>query len=277
MTKLQLDELMADPAKLKALVASIVNASKRPAVEPGIVRATAHLTVDNAAKSIARVGAEAPVVVSAPAPLDVEGVAGLAAGASAAGPSEPTNLRSADLTADDCERGSRDSTLREWTEEETKLLLDKYHAYLGLVGPMKTFKTKKAMWRAISLDIEDALGLQKSPKQCQNRFQTVKRRTSHQDLHNRASGAEPTQVPFYQMGKIAAVDHSLEPYLLRGPGRVVFKSTSVSTLAKMSAARKATSKAMSEMMWKIHQDREQQRERRHQEKMNLIRSFLSAQ
>jgi len=33
-----------------------------------------------------------------------------------------------------------------WCDESTRLLLDKYEQYLPLIGPMKQFKSKKAMW-----------------------------------------------------------------------------------------------------------------------------------
>lgn len=40
---------------------------------------------------------------------------------------------------------STKSNVDEWSDESTRLLLDKYADYLELVGPMKRFKNKKLM------------------------------------------------------------------------------------------------------------------------------------
>lgn len=143
---------------------------------------------------------------------------------------------------------------------------------------MKLFKNKKAMWRAISFNIEDTLGLPKMPEQCENRFKTVKKRKCHQRAHNRSFGVEPVQEEYSEeFRKIEAADDSLKPDLLRGPGRVEFKAATASAVDKAVAPRKRAPNAIAEMMWKIHEDREQQSERRHKEKMDLFRSFLAAE
>ncbi|KAH9379808.1 hypothetical protein HPB48_000835 [Haemaphysalis longicornis] len=51
----------------------------------------------------------------------------------------------------------------EWSEGETLLLLDKYATYLDMVGPMKRFRHKKAMWQHIADEIFQQLGVQKTP------------------------------------------------------------------------------------------------------------------
>jgi len=68
------------------------------------------------------------------------------------------------------------SNVDEWSDESTRLLLDKYVEYLELVGPMKQFKNKKLMWLEISKDLEKNLGVQKTSIQCENRYKTVLRR-----------------------------------------------------------------------------------------------------
>ncbi|XP_042148808.1 uncharacterized protein LOC121837286 [Ixodes scapularis] len=113
---------------------------------------------------------------------------------------------------------------KQLSEGETRLLLDKYQSYLSRVGPMKTFKNKKAMWAAISEDIANDLGSHKTADQCQNRFKTIKKRRTERKQHNASSGANPT---------------------------------------------------LCEMMWKIHMHREEQRERRHKEKLEVLRSLLA--
>lgn len=50
----------------------------------------------------------------------------------------------------------------EWSDESTTLLLDKYANYLELVGSMKKFKNKKAMWQEIAEDLETTFGIKKN-------------------------------------------------------------------------------------------------------------------
>ncbi|KAL1450324.1 hypothetical protein MTO96_043936 [Rhipicephalus appendiculatus] len=105
---------------------------------------------------------------------------------------------------------------------------------------MKLFKNKKAMWRAISVDIEDTLGIHKTPEQCENRFKTVnKKRKCHQRAHNRSSGVEPVEEEYSEeFRKIEGADDSLKSDVLRGPGRVAFKASAASVVAKAAAPRK---------------------------------------
>ncbi|KAH7982686.1 hypothetical protein HPB52_006502 [Rhipicephalus sanguineus] len=178
--------------------------------------------------SASQVSADVSTVVGPPVLLDSDDES--TGGASSAGHPKPTSLGgSAAVSQRHCARN--DNASCEWTEGETKLLLDIYHEYLRRVGPMKLFKNKKATWRAISFDIEDTLGLPKTPEQCENRFKTVKKRRCHQRAHNRSSGVEPVQEEYSEeFRKIEAADDSLKPDLLRGPGRVEFKAATASAV-----------------------------------------------
>lgn len=84
----------------------------------------------------------------------------------------------------------------EWSEGETLLLLDKYATYLDMVGPMKRFRHKKAMWQHIADEIFQQLGVQKTPMQCMNRLKTVKRRRTDSRNHNKQSGLQPVAVEY---------------------------------------------------------------------------------
>lgn len=174
------------------------------------------------------------------------------------------------------ERNDQDAKISqtsEWSEGETRVLLDKFYDYLSQVGPMKRFKNKKAMWAAIALDIEDETGHFKTAEQCQNRFKTIKKRRSEAKKHNATSGAEPTEIPFDdELAKIKSIDDSFEPELLRGPGRVEYRSEKQND----TVPPKRSKLSIPEMMWKIHEDREKQRERRHKEKVELLKHLLGA-
>lgn len=54
---------------------------------------------------------------------------------------------------------STKNSVDEWSNESTRLLLDKYSVYLELVGPMKQFKNKKLMWMEIAKDLETVVGI----------------------------------------------------------------------------------------------------------------------
>lgn len=149
---------------------------------------------------------------------------------------------------------------------------------------MKTFRNKKAMWVAISEDIANDLGSHKTADQCQNRFKTIKKRRTERRQQNASSGANPVTVPYdEEFRKIKSIDDSVEPELLRGPGRVEFKSSATCSLDNTKPeyakdtppTKKQKVNSVCEMMWKIHMHKEEQRERRHKEKLEVLRSLLA--
>lgn len=157
------------------------------------------------------------------------------------------------------------------------LLLDRYARYLSSVGPMKRFRHKKAMWQQIAEEIYTELGVVKTADQCLNRYKTVRKRRTDGRNHNKQSGVQPVVVEYdTELDKIAAIDDSMEPEMLRGPGRVEFKETASPDSDDTMPPSKRPRSGLAETLWKIHLDREEQRERRHQEKMELLRSYLGA-
>ncbi|KAH9371537.1 hypothetical protein HPB48_002395 [Haemaphysalis longicornis] len=172
------------------------------------------------------------------------------------------------------------ASMNEWGEGETLLLLDRYALYLDMVGPMKRFRHKKAMWQQIAAEIYTKLGVSKTPEQCMNRLKTVKRRRTDSRTHNKQSGVQPVPVEYdAELQKIAAIDDSMEPELMRGPGRVELKAPTspASTDSDTPPPAKKQRCSVAETLWKIHVDREEQRERRHKEKMELLRRYLGAE
>ncbi|KAH7946966.1 hypothetical protein HPB52_006441 [Rhipicephalus sanguineus] len=209
------------------------------------------------------------------------------------------NLQAGDTTA---EAQSKDTTL--WSEGETRKLLEKFTNCMPEVGPMKKFKDKKTMWTAIAAELRHETGIERTPLQCENRLKTVKKRYSNARKHNRQSGVSPVEVPYAEeMSKLATVDDSVFPEVMRSVGRVERNPPHMSQVsasagqanvqasavdhgsgaaqesdvaASPSASKRPrTSQSLANVLWMIHKDREEARERRHQEKMALIGQLFS--
>ncbi|VVC28884.1 Hypothetical protein CINCED_3A010627 [Cinara cedri] len=68
---------------------------------------------------------------------------------------------------------ARKRTYREWSQYETKILLDMYRRNVTQVGPMKKFKSKREMFKYIAHTISTKLNISRSAHQCENRYKTV--------------------------------------------------------------------------------------------------------
>lgn len=189
-----------------------------------------------------------------------------------------------------------------WQENETKLLLDKYEHFLPLVGPLKKFKTKKNMWVKISQDLEEILGVKRTSVQCENRFKTLMKRKKNADKKNRETGESPQQSDYdAEIDKITSLDDSLEPEVKLGVGHAEFKRKSNSESPSVTISIPSTSKGVKgayssesdsstsldsnpkakrrkktiqETLWDIHKDKEEQRNRRHQDKLNILNKLF---
>lgn len=84
----------------------------------------------------------------------------------------------------------------EWGHHESKLLLDKYNAYVLNVGPMRKFKLKIHMWKRISRDIHSFLGRTYNDVQCENRFKIIIKRKKKVDDLNKTTGKSPKHMEF---------------------------------------------------------------------------------
>lgn len=173
---------------------------------------------------------------------------------------------------------STKNNVDEWSEESTRLLLDKYADYLELVGPMKKFKNKKIMWIQIAKDIETVLGIQKTYIQCENRYKTILRRKRISDKNNSTSGSKRVKVSFEnEIKQIAAKDDSLEPEVLQSANNVVVnvKNTNLSQASNVMKNKKAKCNLLSlETLVEMHKEKEDKKQKRHEEKMRLLKSFL---
>ncbi|KAH7959331.1 hypothetical protein HPB49_010437 [Dermacentor silvarum] len=114
----------------------------------------------------------------------------------------------------------------EWSEGQTKLLLEYYYKYFPPIGPFKKFKNKKQAFKHISMDVEAILGIKKTPEQCEHRYKTVIRRRKAASENNNRSGASPSPVPFDdEIRKIETIDDSIEPEVQRDASGVIFKES----------------------------------------------------
>lgn len=181
----------------------------------------------------------------------------------------------------------------EWAVEETKLLLDKYETYLSLVGPMKKFKTKKIMWDKISQDIKQILNIHRSAIQCENRYKTILKRKKKATDNNQQSGSSRKPIEYEsELKKIAAIDDSIEPEILCGVGRIMSKESSVqsdssreptpvesgktSTPEEHYTPKLKKSKTVSDTFIEIQKEKEENKERRHREKMEMMRALIES-
>lgn len=167
------------------------------------------------------------------------------------------------------------------------------------VGPIKKFKTKKTMWNEIASNIQAICNATKTGLQCENRYKTVMKRKKAAIDNNSQSGAVRMDVPYEQeIAKIAALDDSIEPEILRSSsGLNILKNKDVpstsSTLGIIQSGIKtkrdvgimerdqtlvspktSRTKSIQDTMLEIHRQKEESRERRHREKLELIRDIF---
>ncbi|XP_077553866.1 uncharacterized protein LOC144168774 [Haemaphysalis longicornis] len=115
-----------------------------------------------------------------------------------------------------------------WDEGETRLLLTLYSQYCNEVGPLKKFRTKRAMYQQVAKEILQILGIRRSAEQCDSRLKTIIRRKKNEVTNNRTSGRSRCRVSYEEeFAKIRALDDSIEPEVLRGVGTVSYKAAAV--------------------------------------------------
>ncbi|XP_077507459.1 uncharacterized protein LOC144118382 [Amblyomma americanum] len=118
-------------------------------------------------------------------------------------------------------------SIASWDERQTKLLLDYYARYARDVGPLKKFRSKRAMFEQIACDMFGILGIHRTAVQCETRFKTVSKRKRNEEKHNNTSGNSRCRVEYEQeFDAIKAIDDSLEPEVLRGVDTVRYKKAS---------------------------------------------------
>ncbi|KAJ3643314.1 hypothetical protein Zmor_001743 [Zophobas morio] len=154
-------------------------------------------------------------------------------------------------SAEKSERRSNISStvITEWSDKETKYLLKKYNKYILHTGHNKKFRTKKELWNHIAYEIQRDLKADKSGFQCENRYKTILRKWRKKEKSNK--------------GK--QYINSVGPQLNTNGPNISKKVTVVEENKK---------KELPDVMWEIFKQKEESRERRHKEKMQLIKSLL---
>lgn len=168
----------------------------------------------------------------------------------------------------------------EWGDSDSKLLLDLYHEFLPQVGPMKKFRNKKAMWQTISDNIKSKLHILRTAGQCETRYKTIIKRKTHAISNNKTSGEVKEDVPFQEeLEKIKSLDDSVQPEILVSSQNMkVLKPASSSNITAKGIKRKNVSSetGMMQFLKELHAEKERNKERRHQEKLQLIKELFSA-
>lgn len=178
-----------------------------------------------------------------------------------------------------------------WTDSATVFILDKYKLYLSQIGPMKKFKSKKIMWTEISKELQDNLNISKTPLQIENRYKTVLKRKKKAVENNRKSGSSREEVPFEEeLREIGKADDSIEPEVLRSAKSVIYPKkplleiissdkdsniTDVRENIEDSPSRKKRKLSNEEKKQELFKQKEEAKERRHQEKLQLLKELFN--
>lgn len=136
------------------------------------------------------------------------------------------------------------------------------------------------MWVKLSEDIADRLKLYPTSFQCESRYKTLMRRKSFVDKNNRSTGASPLDNIFEEeIDAIKDLDDSVQPLVMRGVGKVLYKDQkenreSVQPERKRECVPKRKKLSSSDKIIKKLSELDENRERRHKEKMSLLRSIF---
>jgi hypothetical protein len=178
-----------------------------------------------------------------------------------------------------------------WTDSATVFILDKYKEYLSQIGPMKKLKSKKAMWAEISKELQNNLNILKTPLQIENRYKTVLKRKKKAVENNCKSGSSREEVPFEEeLREISQADDSIEPEVLRSAKSVKYLKrplleinssdkdsniTDVSENAKDVPPKTKCKLSNEERKLELFKQKEEAKERRHQEKLQLLKELFN--
>eukprot|EP00102_Acyrthosiphon_pisum_P019022 XP_016656232.1 PREDICTED: uncharacterized protein LOC100570229 [Acyrthosiphon pisum] len=159
-----------------------------------------------------------------------------------------------------------------FTDGMTKFMLEKYGQLMNFIGPMKKFKRKLDMWKQIAKDMEEELGVKCTHTQIENRYKTVSKRKKVIVNNNKNTGAARMDDEYENEWKqITNKDDSIIPEVMRSTKVVVINKKDITE----SKPKKMKTDSSQLMLLKFLKEKEESKERRHQEKMELIRSILN--
>lgn len=162
----------------------------------------------------------------------------------------------------------------EWSDSGTKFMLERYELYVPQVGPSKKFKTKKRMWQEIATDLKNILNEHFTHVQVENRYKTVMKRKKAAVVNNNRTGASRVSVPYEtEVNRIAALDDSIEPEVLRSANDITYLKSTESVEPPKKRLKKL--KTIQETLVEIYTKKEENKERRHKEKMELLLKLIN--
>jgi len=123
------------------------------------------------------------------------------------------------------------------------------------------------------MNILTELNIERSAIQCENRYKTILKRKVQSVKNNQQSGAKRTRVEYEEeLNKIKAIDDSLEPEILQGPGKIIEKNKK--NIPKDYKAKETKKKmTVSETLLQIQKEKEEKRQKRH-ERLEILRDFM---
>lgn len=150
-------------------------------------------------------------------------------------------------------------------------MLEQYGKLMNHVGPMKKFKKKIDMWKQMSSDIEEKCNVKYTYLQVENRYKTVCKRKKAIIDNNRSTGASRMDDVFEnEWNKITNNDDSILPEVMRSTKSVVINKK------EHPEPNKKKHKPNAELMLlEFLKEKEIAKERRHKEKMDLIKNLFS--
>lgn len=144
------------------------------------------------------------------------------------------------------------------------------------------------MWSQISTDMLKVLNISKTALQIENRYKTVLKRKKKAVENNSRSGSSREEVPFEEeLRKIAHSDDSIEPEVLRNARNIKYPKLNVSEIREIcstslakhanndSPKKKKIKRTNQDVKMELFKEKESAKERRHQEKLNLIRELFA--
>lgn len=153
-------------------------------------------------------------------------------------------------------------------------MLDKYGNWMNFVGPMKKFKRKIDMWKQIAKDMEDELGVKLTHTQIENRYKTVSKRKKIIVNNNSSTGAARMDDEYAnEWRQITNKDDSIIPEVMRSTKSVIINKKDITEPKK----KKIKTESSHTMILNFLKEKEEAKERRHQEKMQLIKSLFNNQ
>lgn len=168
--------------------------------------------------------------------------------------------------AKNTERTSNIGINSDWSKKETNYLLKKYNKYIVYTGPRKRFRTKRELWKRISQDMNVELNANRSASQCENRYKTVLRRWRRQ---MKKTGGESVLVN--------KRNEEVESVLVKNKNEeesIFENKPSTTVIPSETVPPEKNTEKLGDVLWEIFKRKEEGRERRHKEKMELIKSLL---